>query len=498
MLFNSITFLLFLPAAVLLFLVTPIKYRVYNFIVFSILFYASWNVYFVFLIFLSASIDFYAGRFMGKSKDEKARKIVLTIAVSINLALLIFFKYINFLLMSYFDVANFLSSYSDLFQYRRSQTLDIILPLGISFYTFQTISYTVDCYRRVQKPISNYGVFFAYVSFWPQLIAGPILRAGEIIPQLINPVNPSRKMFLSGANRVLIGLAKKVLIADNIAVMSDAIFAMELGTIPHISPWVIWTGAFLFGFQIYFDFSAYSDIAVGSGRMLGIRFPENFNWPYLAKSPREFWQRWHISLSSWIRDYLYLPLLGVKSKERSTGGISVREDHGRLKPLLVLVVTWLIMGLWHGASWVFALWGLYHVAILLLYRVTKPIFWPFLSKFRIFGDFLAWALTLGAMMLGWLFFRSESVAQLMAFLSRLADVSAYGYIDTSRAVYYIAVIGILACMAASKVFLELERKTRNVYIFSAGQLFYLLVGTLAVSGIIALIRPVNQFIYFQF
>ena len=244
------------------------------------------------------------------------------------------------------------------------------MPLGISFYTFQTISYVVDVYRKVINHEPNFFIYGCYVTFFPQLVAGPILRANEVIPQFKNHINFKYEYLNIGIRRILYGLFLKVVLADNIAPLVDLGFSTDNNSLSAID---IWTLSFLFGFQIYFDFSAYSHIAIGSAKLLGITFPENFNFPYVSSSPKEFWQRWHISLSSWIRDYLYLPIAGVKFQKNSIGGLPVEVHQDHRNKIKSLFITWSIMGLWHGANWTFLIWGLYHAIIIFSYRLIYKI-----------------------------------------------------------------------------------------------------------------------------
>ena len=271
------------------------------------------------------------------------------------MGLLFYFKYLAFFAQGANEIAELAGLDFSL------PPLSIILPLGISFYTFQTISYTIDVYRGFIKPERNFILYSSFVVYFPQLVAGPILRAAELVDQLSRrpPFDPEDLVI--GLRRIAYGLFLKVALADNIGPLVDAGFAEPAATLRALD---VWTLSFLFGFQIYFDFSAYSHIALGSARLMGIHFPENFNFPYLASSPRDFWQRWHISLSSWIRDYLYLPLMGAQVHDRSTGGLpTVESGRSGFTRTRALFLTWGIMGLWHGANWTFVIWGLYHATL---------------------------------------------------------------------------------------------------------------------------------------
>jgi len=466
----------------------------------SIIFYSAWRWDFVFLVVLSAAVDFIAAIVIDKRDKPSQKKFILLISLAINLGLLVFFKYTQFLYDSLFDVSNLVFLPLGIDPPIAARSFDILLPIGISFYTFQSISYTIDVYRGNLKPTNNFLVFFAYVSLWPQLIAGPILRASEVIPQLENPVTPSRELFLSGLQRVVIGLTKKVVVADTLAIIVDRMYANTVEEILVMSAAEIWLAAFLFGFQIYMDFSAYSDIAIGSGRMVGIKFPENFNWPYMSRSPKDFWQRWHISLSSWIRDYVYLPILHRRSKTVSTGGLEIDSRNGGLHRTWALYMTWFLMGLWHGANWTFALWGLYHATIILVYRLIKNQMGAWEGPKKAVGLWreFTWLATLFPMMAGWLFFRSQSLEQLLAFLSRLAEPNAYLMFQTHRLVYYAVCLGLIVAMRVLyRVYQDtiIERVRERPVLWNSG---IFAINTGMILALIIFLRPVKQFIYFQF
>ena len=366
------------------------------------------------MILFSAAVDYFAAAAIFRISERRIRRRYLFLSLSVNLGLLVLFKY------SYF-IANNIQSIADLFNLSlHGLGIDIILPLGISFYTFQTISYTIDVYRGVSKPVNNFITFLAYVIFWPQLIAGPILRASEVIPQFENLTRFSSSSFVTGIKLITSGLFLKVVLADNIAPMVDEAFAVSAGSLGALD---VWVASFLFGFQIYFDFAGYSSIAIGSAKLLGFDFPDNFNWPYLAKGPKEFWGRWHISLSSWIRDYLYLPLCGEAFRTRSTGGIAqagsrAGQSAGRTRALFV---TWFLMGLWHGAAWNFALWGIYHAAVIFAYRRVK-----ILKQLSEFSGILSWIVMLLIAMAGWISFRAESLAQAVGMYTTICNPLSYG------------------------------------------------------------------------
>ena len=402
MIFNSVSFLLFMVLVIPLYWILPRSPRLWLIFASSIMFYGIWRVEFIPLMLFSTLVDYTAARAIDASTLLSRKRLFLTTSVSINLGLLFYFKYL------YFFVENAIGALS-IFGFQIDKpVLDIILPLGISFYTFQTISYTVDVYRGFIRPEKNFVLYACYVTFFPQLIAGPILRAKEVIHQFLHRPSFNLVEFGHGLRWVLYGLFLKVVLADNIAPLVDDGFANRFAAMSALD---VGTLAFMFGFQIYFDFSAYSHIAIGSARMMGIHFPDNFFYPYLAHSPKEFWRRWHISLSSWIRDYLYLPLAGIQVQDRSTGGLAIVTEKERNKPkrnlLLVLLLTWAIMGLWHGANWTFILWGIYHAMFISIYRLAAPLAKNWAKwQTRVVG----WAITLPIIMLSWIPFRAANIS----------------------------------------------------------------------------------------
>jgi D-alanyl-lipoteichoic acid acyltransferase DltB (MBOAT superfamily) len=374
-------------------------------------------------------------------------------------------------------------------------TFSIILPLGISFYTFQTISYTVDVYRKFIRPERDFILYACYVTFYPQLVAGPILRAREVLPQLRNRAVFEISSFNVGLTRVLTGLFLKVVLADNLAGIVDAGFDQSVGTLSAID---IWTLGLLFGFQIYFDFSAYSHIALGCARMMGIHFPENFNFPYIATSPREFWRRWHISLSSWIRDYLYLPLTGEPVRDRSTGGLALAGDiEAPQRPKRnrdrALFESWAIMGLWHGANWTFVFWGLYHAALVYLHRKLALSFSRLPENLRVAGGF---SLTLPLVMLGWIPFRAQNLSSALDMLAKVVDPRQYFWLGMRETSYlYAAVIlagFLLAYLARQRIVPYLEQHPVLFFVSRTTAL------TAMITLVFIYLRPINQFIYFQF
>ncbi|NQU05266.1 MAG: MBOAT family protein [Calditrichaeota bacterium] len=486
MLFNSWGYILLLLIAVPLHWMLPHKYRICILSFFSILFYSMWRWEFCFLMIFSAVVDYISALKIYHTDSKRTRICWLLVSLTINLGLLIGFKYTYFIYDNILLVGSFTSSS---FPSLQSLGVRIILPLGISFYTFQTISYSIDVYRGVITPTRNFLSFLTYVMFWPQLIAGPVLRAKEVLPQIIKERHIQIVDIKAGMLLILAGLFMKVVIADNIAPMVDRAFAIDTRELYAMD---VWVATFLFGYQIYFDFAGYSSIAIGSARLLGFRFPDNFNWPYLAVSPKEFWSRWHISLSSWIRDYLYLPLTGQKFQDRSTGGISVATETKGSRLNIALFATWFIMGLWHGAGWNFAIWGVYHASLIIIYRSIKSID-VFVKRFKP----VAWIIMLMICMAGWIPFRSQNPLQ-TAYMFRTI-LSPLKYSMTDRVLdgysYFAVIIILVGMLLVAQLKRIIEKHSETIIIKYVGTYLFIILLT---SSILIYLRPLKQFIYFQF
>lgn len=481
MIFNSLTYLILLFLVVTWYWILSYKLRLYLIFFSSLIFYGFWKISFIPILLFSVIVDWLVSQKIPKASKKK-RIYLLFISLSTNLGLLFYFKYLIFFAENAIGLSNYLGAEID------PIILKIILPLGISFYTFQTISYTVDVYRGFIKPEKDFILFSCYVTFFPQLIAGPILRAKEIIPQFLNRPLFSFDYILSGFRFILFGLFLKVVLADNLSIFVDTGFAINIENISAID---VWTLAFLFGFQIYFDFSAYSFIAIGSARMMGIIIPNNFNFPYISTSPKDFWQRWHISLSSWIRDYLYLPLNRIKVQNRSEGGFSkVFKSKGSIKSLFI---TWSIMGFWHGANWTFLFWGIYHAILVSIYRLMEPKTRNFPSVFKSTIGFL---ITLPLIMLSWIPFRADFISDSFQMLIKVVSPIAYTWLGMRENAYLVTFL-ILICFLLTyfikKNFLPLLNSSNFVKIIL--DITLIMFVTLFV---IIFFRSINQFIYFQF
>ena len=345
MLFHSYTFLAFLIVVIGLVAAAPQRWRRYILLAGSYAFYASWNSKYALLIAFSTLVDYYAANRIKRAPTQRTRKAFLVLSLATNLSLLGIFKYYNFFA---FSLREYLSLQVPIHE--------LLLPVGISFYTFQSMSYTIDVYRRKIDTAKDLVDFALFVSFFPQLVAGPIVRAAEFLPQLARPLLFQPDSVRLGLKLFLFGLFKKVVVADNLAIFVDSVHANPSA----FSAGDLWVSAYAFAFQIYYDFSGYSDMAIGLARIFGFKFPENFHRPYCARNVSEFWRRWHISLSSWLRDYLYIPLGGSRG--------------GTIKTARNLMITMVLGGLWHGANWTFLAWGFLHGLFLGVHRIFTQSF----------------------------------------------------------------------------------------------------------------------------
>lgn len=409
MLFNSIEFFVFLPIVFILYWFITAKYlRAQNLLIAiaSYIFYGWWDWRFLSLIAFSSVVDYTTGLLLNKTEAKSKRKFLLWISICVNLGFLGFFKYYNFFVQSLVD------SFTLLGQPLEISTLKIILPVGISFYTFQTLSYTIDVYNRKLEPTKDFIAFSAFVSFFPQLVAGPIERATNLLPQFYRKRKFSYDLAIDGMRQVLWGLFKKVVIADNCAKYANIIF----NNYEDYSGSTLLLGAFFFAFQIYGDFSGYSDIAIGVSRLFGFNLKRNFAFPYFSRDIAEFWRRWHISLSTWFRDYLYIPLGG------SRGGTSMK-----IKNTFIIFI---VSGFWHGANWTFIVWGALNAIYFLPLMLT--------NKNRINTDIVAMhsvlpnikelsqmAITFFLTLIAWVFFRADSVTHAFLFLKGIFNVSLF-------------------------------------------------------------------------
>ncbi len=403
MVFSSLLFLFyFLPAVLLAYYLVPRSWKNTVLLLFSLFFYAWGEPVYVLLMLAYIAVDYGFGLWMhrrAQAGDEKGKKTLLILAVILNLAGLGFYKYADFFL----ETINGLTGLA-------IPVLHLPLPIGISFYTFQALSYLIDLYRGEVEVQKNPVDFGAYVTLFPQLIAGPIVRLKTIAYQLHDPNRESASLFASGIRRFVAGLGKKVLLANTIGAVWTEIAALDTATLPALTAWL---GMVAFTFQIYFDFSGYSDMAIGLGRMFGFRFLENFDHPYVSRSITEFWRRWHISLSTWFREYVYIPLGGNR--------------RGRGRQVINLLIVWALTGFWHGASWNFLAWGLFFGVLLI---VEKLFLYRFLQKLP---AALSWLYTILLVMLGWVFFSHDSLGEGLLYIRALFGGGGIG--ADSRSLY---------------------------------------------------------------
>jgi D-alanyl-lipoteichoic acid acyltransferase DltB (MBOAT superfamily) len=413
MLFNSIDFVIFLPIVFLLYwFVTNHNLKLQNLflLIASYVFYGWWDWRFLSLIIFSSFIDFSIGKALGKTSKKSKRKTLLLLSLTVNLGLLGVFKYYNFFTESFEQAFTFFGSTF------HANRLDIVLPVGISFYTFQTLSYTIDIYRNKLKPTKNIISFFAFVSFFPQLVAGPIERASNLLPQFHKKRTFNYNYATDGMRQILWGLFKKIVIADNCAVYVNDIF----DNYGDFSGSTLFLGGILFAFQIYCDFSGYSDIAIGVSRLFGFNLMKNFAFPYFSRDIAEFWRRWHISLSTWFRDYLYIPLGGSKGSN--------------LKKIRNIFIIFLVSGFWHGANWTFIIWGflnaLYFLPLMLLNKNRVNTNTVAQNKtFANLKEVSQIAITFFITVIAWVFFRAENVRIAFDYLSIMFSKSFFKTFD---------------------------------------------------------------------
>nr|WP_294516519.1 MBOAT family protein [uncultured Rhodopila sp.] len=390
MLFNSFQFWIFFAAVMAAVYCLPVRWKHAVLVVASFGFYGLWNPSLMLLLGACVVFNFGTGLAIGNWRGWRQRAM-LAVAVGANLGVLGFFKYYGFVLGT---VTNLLHLHAD------AWALSIVLPVAISFYTFEAISYNVDVFRGAVRARSDPMGFALFISFFPHLVAGPIIRPAHFFPQLERKRGPSAEAFAWGMVQIVKGLIKKTVFADNFAVVANAYFD---GSIGHSGAAAAWIGTLAFSMQIYFDFAGYTDIARGCARLLGYEFPPNFERPYLARDIAEFWRRWHISLSTWLRDYLYIPLGGNR--------------HGALRTYVNLLITMGLGGIWHGASWNFAVWGLYHGVLLALHRLWRQ--WRGDAEAGWFGQAASVCVTFTLVSLGWVMFRAPDFATTWRVLGEL-------------------------------------------------------------------------------
>ncbi len=485
MLFNSFDFLIFFAVVFILYFLMPYKTRWILLLAASCIFYMAWNPYLILLIVFTIAVNYTASLVIAKNKNKRIKKRALILSMIINFGLLFVFKYLGFM------NSTMLAIFGDGWPVK---AVDIILPMGISFYTFQAAAYTIDVYRGTIKAERHFGIFMLFVMFFPQLVAGPIERSGNLLPQFYEKHRFDLERVISGVRIMLWGFFKKIVIADRAAMAVDTVF----NSAHSYSGLYLVIASILFTFQIYCDFSGYSDIAKGCARVLGFRLMDNFRNPFLAKSIKEFWRRWHISLSTWFMDYIYIPLGGNRE--------------GEAKKYRNLLITFLVSGLWHGANWTFVIWGALHG----VYQVIGQMTYKFRKKIKdglhINGTpvmkFISVIITFGLVCFGFIFFRANTISDAVYITGNLAT----GFTQWFNAQYIYEVItgmGLnlfeMAVCAAAILFLIIaetacgeravydvvERKNMFVRI-----VFYLITAVFILSA--GVYYEAGAFIYFQF
>ncbi|MGE4433403.1 MAG: MBOAT family protein [Bacteroidales bacterium] len=482
MLFNSIDFAIFLPIVFILYwFVTNRNLRLQNFLIVaaSYLFYGWWDWRFLSLILFSTLVDYVVGQKLRNEQSPLKRKGLLWVSIFVNLGFLVFFKYYNFFLENLVTAFTFFGSEI------KVNSLSIILPVGISFYTFQTLSYTIDVYKRRIQPTNDFIAFSAYVSFFPQLVAGPIERSTHLLPQFYKKRTFDYSKAVDGMRQILWGLFKKIVIADNCAEFANQIFNNSAD----MNGSTLVLGALFFTFQIYGDFSGYSDIAIGTARLFGFDLMRNFNFPYFSRDIAEFWRRWHISLSTWFRDYLYIPIGG------SRGGTWMKVRN--------TFIIFIVSGFWHGANWTFVAWGalnaMYFLPLLLtsnnrnnLETVAQGKLLPSLKEFS------SMLLTFGLTVFAWIFFRAENMGHAISYISEIFSPSLFSmpsFTGMKRALTIIFLVAIFVFVewigregqfAISNVGIKWKRPIRYA-------MYYAIIIAIVWFG-----GKAQQFIYFKF
>ncbi len=466
MVFSSIVFLyIFLPIMLLVYFIVPKKFKNAIMILASLIFFAWGEIRYIFIMLLLAVMDYWCGKKIDKYYENKTkRRIYLAIDVGVNLLILFFFKYADFIITNINGITGF-----------NIPLLNIPLPIGVSFNTFQSLSYIIDVYRGTVKCEKSFYNYLTYTTLFPQIIAGPIVRYETVDEELVDK-KISLDNFSNGMKRFIIGLGKKVLIANNIGLLWNVI---ETGNYTELSMFLSWLGIIAFALQIYFDFSGYSDMAIGLAQIFGMVFDENFNYPYIANSITDFWRRWHITLSSWFKDYIYIPLGGNRK--------------GLPKQIRNILIVWFLTGAWHGASWNFILWGVYFGVILIM---EKLFLLKILEKLpKIIKHIYAIVLIL----VSWVIFAFEDLSKIGVYIK---SMFAGGAISNSEAIYYfqnyifIIIVGILCSLPVWKKIKEKIDNKNNKILDVITSLGYVAIFVLCTASLVT--DSFNPFLYFRF
>ncbi len=471
MLFSSLSFLFFfLPICIFFYYIFPNKLKNIVLLIFSLIFCMWGEPKYIILMMLSITLSYIFGLlidYFDKNKKYKLKKISFAISIICILCILVYFKYFNF----FVDILNS-------FKFVKIDIKTILLPIGISFYIFQILSYLIDLYKNKIKVQKNYFLLALYISFFPQLIAGPIIRYETIENQLLNRKNTAFKI-LYGIKKFIVGLGKKVIISNQVAIIADAVFNSQ--GLNNYSTLVLIIGILSYTFQIYFDFSGYSDMAIGLASIFGFELEENFNYPYISKSISEFWKRWHISLSKFFKEYLYIPL----------GGNRV----SKLKWIRNMFIVWLLTGLWHGSSWNYIVWGLYYCILLIL---EKTLFKKILNKTPNIVKFI---LTFILINIGWLIFRANNLQDLLLIIQNIftnkGNIGLMSFISENSNIVFALLHIILAIILSTNIIEKLNKKFYNSRIYNVISNFILtLIFVISISYLVA--NEYNPFIYFRF
>ncbi|MBE6703661.1 MAG: MBOAT family protein [Ruminococcaceae bacterium] len=487
MTFNSVAFLLFFPVVLLFHFLVPTKYRCVPLLILSYYFYACWNVGLMGLIIFTTAVSYVSGLLLERTDKKSTRRLLLAITLIACLGVLFFYKYFDFFTSTVSSVISLFSGAPF-----AGVSLELILPVGISFYTFQTLSYVIDVYRKNIPAEKNFIYYALFVTFFPQLVAGPIERPENLLPQLKAPHRFSKENFVTGSAVMLIGYFKKIAVADIIAPYVNSVF----NNASSATGLAVILASCLFAVQIYCDFSGYTDIAIGCSRIMGIKLMQNFNRPYMSKSIKEFWSRWHISLSSWFKDYLYIPLGGNRCS--------------KLRNMINIMIVFTVSGLWHGANMTFVLWGALHGFYQIIGRVTLKARNGFIGKIGLSEEssvIKAWRtfFTFVLVTFAWIFFRANSISDLGILLSKLVSPGSFTELGNimgltlSSCVVIILAIVLLGFfdrkMNPTGSFEGLNDKT---IAFSVGEAMLLIWTVLAAWFILYSKGVSSTFIYFRF
>lgn len=475
MVFSSSIFLFwFLPIFLGVYFLVDRRYKNAVALLASLIFYGFGSPKFLLVLLLSITIDFFLVRQIDKNEDAKRRKLFLVLSVILNIGLLAYFKYANFFVDNFNAILSAIGT-------APVRWTKVVLPIGISFFTFQKMSYSIDVYRKTSAPLKNITDYALFIMLFPQLIAGPIVRYNEIADQITDrSANETVDNRILGFYRFVIGLAKKMLIANIMAEYVDQVFALPTTEIGLSTAWL---GILAYTFQIYFDFSGYSDMAIGIGRMMGFKFPENFNNPYISQSVSEFWKRWHITLGSWMMDYLYIPLGGNRK--------------GKGRTYLNLWIVFFLSGLWHGAAWTFVAWGAFHG----LFIVMDKMFWHKASQ-KI-GKIPRVLITFVIVMIGWVMFRADTISYAVQYVGAMfgANGSTPALFVNSQFVVTMIIAAFFSFFALTKAGDKALEFFFNRKAYNTGQYIWvglIIIILLVLSASFILKGSFNPFIYFRF